>query len=39
MAPTPLSRTHARHAPPHVGSLVQTATAFVVVAVFAVAGW
>jgi amino acid transporter len=33
-----LSRTHVRHTSPHVGSLTQTATAFVVVAVFAVAG-
>jgi amino acid transporter len=38
MAPGALGRTHTRHASPHVGSLVQTATAFVVVAVFAVAG-
>jgi amino acid transporter len=38
MAPDVLSRTHVRHASPHVGSLAQTGTAFVVVAVFAVAG-
>jgi amino acid transporter len=38
MAPGVLSRTHVRHTSPHVGSLTQTATAFVVVAVFAVAG-
>ncbi|MGY1693217.1 APC family permease [Geodermatophilus sp. SYSU D01105] len=38
MAPGGLGRTHARHASPHVGSLAQTATAFLVVAVFAVAG-
>jgi amino acid transporter len=38
MAHGGLARTHARHASPHVGSLVQTTTAFVVVAVFAVAG-
>jgi amino acid transporter len=38
VAPTALGRPHARHASPHVGSLAQTATAFVVVAVFAAAG-
>jgi amino acid transporter len=38
MAPGVLGRTHARHTSPHVGSLTQTATAFVVVAVFAAAG-
>jgi amino acid transporter len=38
MAPAALGRTHERHASPHVGSLVQTATAVVVVAVFAGAG-
>jgi amino acid transporter len=38
MAPGVLGRTHVRHTSPHVGSLTQTATAFVVVAVFAVAG-
>jgi amino acid transporter len=38
MAPDVLGRTHVRHASPHVGSLAQTGTAFVVVAVFAVAG-
>lgn len=38
MAPGVLGRTHGRHASPHVGSLTQTATAFVVVAVFAAAG-
>lgn len=38
MAPSPLARTHRRHASPHVGSLVQTATALVVVLVFVVAG-
>ena len=38
MAPEVLSRTHVRHTSPHVGSLAQTASAFVVVAVFAVAG-
>ena len=38
MAPDVLSRTHVRHASPHVGSLAQTGTAFVVVAVFTVAG-
>lgn len=38
MAPGVLGRTHVRHTSPHVGSLTQTATAFAVVAVFAVAG-
>ena len=38
MAPGVLGRTHVRHTSPHVGSLTQTATAFIVVAVFAVAG-
>jgi len=38
VVPAGLGRTHARHASPHVGSLAQTASAFVVVAVFAVAG-
>ena len=38
MAPGVLSRTHLRHTSPHIGSLTQTASAFVVVAVFAVAG-
>jgi amino acid transporter len=38
MAPGVLGRTHVRHTSPHVGSLTQTASAFGVVAVFAVAG-
>ncbi|MUN38831.1 APC family permease [Actinomadura litoris] len=36
--PSPLSRTHARHGSPHVGSATQTALAAGVVAVFALAG-
>jgi amino acid transporter len=38
MAPGVLGRTHVRHTSPHVGSVTQTASAFGVVAVFAVAG-
>jgi amino acid transporter len=38
MAPGVLGRTHVRHTSPHVGSLTQTASAFGVVAVFALAG-
>jgi len=37
-APAGLGRTHARHGSPHVGSLTQTASAAVIVAVFALAG-
>jgi amino acid transporter len=37
-APAALGRTHARHGSPHVGSLTQTASAAVIVAVFALAG-
>lgn len=37
-APRGLMGVHARHGSPHVGSLVQTATAFVLVGIFAVAG-
>ncbi|WP_337832104.1 APC family permease [Pseudonocardia sp. TMWB2A] len=36
--PTVLSRTHPRHGSPHVGSLVQTVSAVLVLALFAVAG-
>jgi amino acid transporter len=38
VVPGALGRTHARHGSPHVGSLVQTASALLVVAVFAAAG-
>ncbi|MFF3376600.1 APC family permease [Streptomyces sp. NPDC002680] len=37
-APSALARSHARHGSPHIGSLVQTASAAVVVAAFALAG-
>ncbi|GAA2146488.1 APC family permease [Actinomadura napierensis] len=36
--PAPLSRTHARHGSPHIGSLAQTVLAAVVVTVFAFSG-
>jgi amino acid transporter len=37
-APAALGRTHPRHGSPHVGSLTQTGSAAVIVAVFALAG-
>ncbi|MGW0579382.1 APC family permease [Streptomyces sp. NPDC002920] len=37
-APSALARSHDRHGSPHIGSLVQTASAAVVVAAFALAG-
>jgi amino acid transporter len=37
-APAVLGRTHARHGSPHIGSLTQTASAAVIVAVFVLAG-
>jgi amino acid transporter len=37
LLPARLGRTHARHASPHIGSLLQTALALIVVAVFIVA--
>lgn len=37
-APRPLMRVHRRHGSPYVGSLVQTATALVLVGAFALAG-
>jgi amino acid transporter len=37
-APAGLGRTHPRHGSPHVGSVTQTASAAVIVAVFALAG-
>lgn len=37
-APRRLMRVHARHGSPHIGSVVQTATALVLVGAFAVAG-
>lgn len=37
-APRGLSAVHARHGSPHVGSLVQTASAFILVGIFALAG-
>ena len=37
-APAALARTHHRHGSPHVGSLVQTVSAAVIVGIFALAG-
>jgi amino acid transporter len=38
VAPEPLARTHRTHGSPHIGSLTQTASAVLVLAVFALAG-